>query len=145
MDCGLTNTKNNKSILEMALDIQKECGWVSEEKVKEIACCKGMPVSRVYETLSFYSMILLEKPAPIRIEVCRGTSCYIANGVNLLKEIEEMTGCKIGEVSKDGKFQLEYCECLGHCESAPNVMINGKLCTSVTKEKLCELVKEVTL
>ena len=53
MDYGM-NTKNNKSILEMALDIQKECGWVSEEKVKEMAILSCDAIKFSLEVLNFY-------------------------------------------------------------------------------------------
>lgn len=146
MVCGTVKSKEaNKSVLELALDMQKEHGWVTEEDVKQIASLRAMPETKVYETLSFYSMILLNQPAAIRIEVCRGTSCYIAKGVNLLEEIKNITKCNIGESSQDGKYQLEYCECLGHCETAPNMVVNGKLYTSVTKESLINIVREVSL
>lgn len=139
MDSGMIL---NRSILEAALDMQKENGWVSEKDVKEIASVKGIPEAKVFETLSFYSMILLEKPAPLRIEVCRGTSCYIADGVNLLAELRNLTGCDIGGRSKDGRYQIEYCECLGHCESAPNIIVNGKLYTSVSSDSIKNILKE---
>lgn len=142
MDCG---TMKNKSILEAALDLQKENGWVSEKDVKEIASLKGIPEAKVYETLSFYSMILLEEPAPVRIEICRGTSCYIADGVNLIEEIQNITGCAVGGRSEDGHYQIEYCECLGHCETAPNIVVNGKLYTSVTKDSIQNILKEAPL
>lgn len=146
MVCGTVKNKEaEKSLLELALDMQQEHGWVTEEDVKKIAFWKTMPESKVYETLSFYSMIRLKKPADIRIEVCRGTSCYIAGGVDLLEEIKKITKCNIGEKSSDGKYQLDYCECLGHCETAPNILVNGKLYTSVTKESLINIMKEASL
>ena len=75
MVCGtVKNKETEKSVLELALDMQQEHGWVTEEDVKKIASWKTMPEAKVYETLSFYSMIRLKKPADIRIEVCRGTS-----------------------------------------------------------------------
>ena len=141
MDCGTMQTNN---ILELALALQKEHGWVTEEDIKALAEGAGLPEARVYETLSFYSMILLTKPADVRIEVCRGTSCYIAEGVDLLKKLEELTGCEIGGTSEDGKYQIEYCECLGHCETAPNLIVNGRLYTSVTVDSIETIIKEVS-
>ncbi|MCR4601724.1 MAG: NAD(P)H-dependent oxidoreductase subunit E [Clostridia bacterium] len=137
MACGM---KSNENILEQALDLQKQHGWVTPEDVKEIAAAKGIPVSKAYETLSFYSMILLKKPADVRVEVCRGTSCYIAEGTDLLDELRRITGCNVGERSDDGKYQVEYCECLGRCDTAPNIVVNGKLHTAVTKESLSEIL-----
>lgn len=141
MACG---TMKNKTILEEALALQKEHGWVSEYDVAKLAACFGMPEAKVYETLSFYSMILLKKPSAVRIEICRGTSCYIAYGDDLLGELQKITGCAVGECSADGKYQIEYCECLGRCDTAPNLIVNGRLYTSVTKEMLHTILKEVT-
>lgn len=138
MACG-----TNKNILELALDLQKAHGWISETDVRQIAADSGMTESKVYETLSFYSMILLKAPATVRIEVCRGTSCYIAEGVDLLAELQSLTGCAVGDRSPDGRYQVEYCECLGRCDTAPNLIVNGKLYTSVTKELLKNILKEV--
>lgn len=138
MACG-----TNKNILELALALQKEHGWISEADVRQIAALVGLPESKVYETLSFYSMILLKAPATVRIEVCRGTSCYMAEGVDLLAELQSLTGCAVGDRSPDGHYQVEYCECLGRCDTAPNLIVNGKLYTSVTKELLKNILKEV--
>ncbi|MBR4163051.1 MAG: NAD(P)H-dependent oxidoreductase subunit E [Solobacterium sp.] len=138
MACGVNN------ILEAALKLQKEHGYVTEADVKAIAESVNRPVNAVYETLSFYSMILLKAPSVVRIEVCRGTSCYIKGGVDLLKELEQLTGCKPGETSEDGRYQVEYCECLGRCDTAPNIVVNGKLYTSISSEKLEEILKEVS-
>lgn len=138
MACG-----TNKNILELALALQKEHGWISEADVRQIAALVGLPESKVYETLSFYSMILLKALATVRIEVCRGTSCYMAEGVDLLAELQSLTGCAVGDRSPDGHYQVEYCECLGRCDTAPNLIVNGKLYTSVTKELLKNILKEV--
>lgn len=141
MECG---TMRNKTLLEQALDLQKEHGWIREEDIRFLAEQTGRPEAEVYETLSFYSMILLKEPTPVRIEVCRGTSCYIAQGADLLEELQFLTGCRIGECSADNRYQIEYCECLGRCETAPNLIVNGKLYTSLTKDKLGSILKEVS-
>ena len=142
MDYG---TMKNNNILEIALEMQKEKGWISENEIKMLAKEFHLLETAVYETLSFYSMILLEAPAKVRIEVCRGTSCYVSNGLDLLKEIQNITECSIGARSKDGLYQIEYCECLGHCETAPNIVVNGKLYSSVTKDSVKEILKEASL
>lgn len=146
MDCGITETKGKtETILELALNMQKEHGWVTEQDVREISARKGVPEAKVYETLSFYSMIHLKEPPKVVVEVCRGTSCYIANGADLLEEIKKITNCEIGGYSEDGIYHIQYVECLGHCETAPNILVNGRLYTSVTKETVNSILKEAAL
>ena len=142
MDSGMMK---NENILEIALDLQKEKGWISDADVIAIAEAKKLPPARVYETLSFYSMILLKAPAKVRVEVCRGTSCYNLGGKDLIAEIARITGCRPGEASGDGLYEVEYCECLGRCETAPNVIVNGKIYTSVTMESIEKIIKEAAI
>jgi len=135
--------RNDTSILDLALQMQREHGWINEEGIRALANLKGMPASQVFETLSFYSMIRLKEPSKVRIEVCRGTSCYITRWAAVLEEIRDITKAEIGQDSQDGMFHTEYVECLGHCETAPNVVVNGKLYTSVTPESIRDILKEV--
>lgn len=139
----INNSGNGcESILDLALELQNDHGWITEADLYELSQKKQMPVSKVYETLSFYSMIHLSEPAKIKIEVCRGTSCFIADWEAILNEIRAFTGAEIGEYSADGLSHAKYVECLGHCETAPNVVVNGRLYTSVTPESIREILKE---
>ena len=143
----ISGTMQNKdaSLLDMALELQKEKGWISDSDVAALAEKRGQPASQVYEALSFYSMICLEKPAKVNVQVCRGTSCYTAKGKDILKEIQQITQCSIGQTSPDGLYHVDYVECIGHCETAPNVLVNGKLYQSVTPEGIQTILKEAAL
>ena len=54
MMSGIMNKEPASSLLDMALEIQKDKGWISDDDVKELARRKGMPESQTYEALSFY-------------------------------------------------------------------------------------------
>ena len=135
MMSGIMNKEPASSLLDMALEIQKDKGWISDDDVKELARRKGMPESQTYEALSFYTMIHLKQPARVEIQVCRGTSCYTAKNSGILEEIEAVT-------SADGVYHLDYLECIGQCETAPNVLVNGKLYSSVTRDGIRAILKE---
>lgn len=133
------------SLLDMALELQREKGWIADADVEEMARAKGLPASQVYEALSFYSMLRLEKPAKVVVEVCRGTSCYTKKGADLLREIQAITQCAVGQTSPDGVYHIDYVECIGHCETSPNILVNGKLYPSVTAESIGTILKEAAL
>ena len=143
----ISGTMQNKdvSLLDMALELQQEKGWISDSDVAALAEKRGLPASQVYEALSFYSMICLETPAKVLVQVCRGTSCYTAKAGELLQEIQRITQCSVGQTSPDGTYRVEYVECIGHCETAPNVLVNGKLYQSVTPEGIQTILKEAAL
>ena len=48
---------------------------------------------------------------------------------------------KPGEVGADGKFLVKNMECLGLCEVAPAVFIDGEAHVDVTPEKLQQLME----
>lgn len=141
---GTMQSSCDQGVLDRALDRQRDHGWVTEEDVCAIADETGMPPSKVYETLSFYSMIHLAKPVTVKVQVCRGTSCYTRGGMNLLHEIERLCDCAVGETSPDGTYQVDYVECIGHCETAPNIIVNGVLYQAVTPDQLPGILKEAT-
>jgi NADH:ubiquinone oxidoreductase subunit E len=45
-------------------------------------------------------------------------------------------------ISADGKFALEYVECLGQCNKAPVITINDEVHGELTKEKLLEILED---
>ena len=49
MMSGIMNKEPASSLLDMALEIQKDKGWISDDDVKELARRKGMPESQTYE------------------------------------------------------------------------------------------------
>ena len=56
----------------------------------------------------------------------------------LVAALEKATGVKLGESNK--KFSLGWVECLGQCQAAPSMLVNGELHTNVDLEKIPELL-----
>ena len=52
--------------------------------------------------------------------------------------LEEATGLKMGESNES--FSLDFVECLGQCQSAPNLLINGKLFQNVDADSIPTLL-----
>ena len=55
---------------------------------------------------------------------CRSISCMLRGGEELLGEVCTKYNVKPGETSPDGKFTLEFAECLGACEGAPCALVD---------------------
>lgn len=121
---------------------QKKSGWVSEEAVKRISTKLGIPASRVYATASFYAHLHLKKQGKNIIEICNSPSCYLNGSMSLIKLIEKKLRIKSGETTKDGKFSLHICSCIGCCDRAPAMMVNKKVHARLTEEKVTEILKK---
>ena len=125
-------------LLDALLALQKRDGYVTEEGLKALAEHEGKSPAELYDTASFYSMLRFSAPAKKEIRVCRGTACHSGGNVALIAALESATGLKMGESSDE--YGLDWVECLGQCQAAPNMLLNGKLYTDVDPAKIPELL-----
>ena len=125
-------------LLDALLALQKNEGYVSEGALAALADHVGVSEAELYDAASFYSMLRFAKPAQVEIRVCRGTACHSGGNAELVAALERATGVKLGE--SDDNYSLGWVECLGQCQAAPNVLINGELFTNVEIEKIPELL-----
>ena len=130
----IKNALKEGGLLDALLAIQKRDGYVSEAGLEALAAHVGKSTAELYDTASFYSMLRFTPPAKKEIRVCRGTACHSGGNAALVAALEEATGLKMGESSED--YSLEYVECLGQCQDAPNLLINGKLYKKVDLKKI---------
>ena len=121
---------------------QKQEGWVSEPAVRLVAQMLEVPVIRILEVATFYTMFQLE-PVGSRalIQVCGTTPCAL-RGANTLLDI-----CKaeIGvqhHVSADGFFTWEEVECMGACCNAPMAAINDYYFEDLTPESFRQVIAD---
>lgn len=125
-------------LLDALLALQKEEGYVSENALAALAEDLGVEIADLYDSASFYSMLRFEKPAQTEIRVCRGTACHSGGNTALVEELETATGIRLGESSE--QYSLGWVECLGQCQAAPSMLINGELFTNVELDKIPELL-----
>ena len=99
-------------------------GWLNKKALEKVAETLSMSFIRVLEVATFYSMFNLKPIGKNYIQICRTTPCWLRGSDKLLNIAKEVTGCSLGETSKDKKFTIVEVECLGACCNAPMVQIN---------------------
>ena len=134
----ITAALRDGGLLDALLALQKAEGYVSEPALSALAKHAGVSDAALYDAASFYSMLRFKKPAQTEIRVCRGTACHSGGNADLVVALEKATGVKLGESNE--RFSLGWVECLGQCQAAPNVLINGELYTDVELDKIPELL-----
>ena len=136
--CGADESK----LLEILLEVQNvsELNYISKDSAKLIADTLGIPLSRVYEVISFYSMLSLEPRARHIIEVCTSSACHVKGGEKVLEMVEDILGIKAGESTEDKSFYIEKVSCFGACDIAPAIKIGTKVYGNLTREKLVEII-----
>lgn len=129
-------------LLPILREAQKKHGYLSEDVLKKISKKTKIPVSRLYGVATFYTMLRTEKQGKCIIEICGSPSCYLNNGLNIERFLEKELRIEIGETTKNGKFSLYKTSCIGCCDKAPAMLVNGKVYGDLTKEKVKEILEK---
>lgn len=138
----MDRVKSNADLLDALKAAQEKDGCVTEEAIRAIALEYGRYPSEVYETATFYTMLHVGKKAEHVIEVCGSTCCDAAGASELVAALSSELGIACGETTKDGKWMLRRCECLGRCDSTPNAVFDGELVTNATAEGLVAMIRK---
>lgn len=116
--------------------------YVPLQAVVEIARLLGLAPAQVQDTLSFYQFFKQHEPhGKTRVWVCRSISCMLRGSDEILVRLCEAAGVKPGETTSDGKWTVEFAECLGACEYAPCMLAGDHLHKCLTADKIDEFLK----
>lgn len=129
-------------LLDELRKIQKKEGYISEKAIRELNKKTGVPLSVIYGVATFYAKLYTKPQGKNIIEICNSPSCYLNGSLNLIKFLEKKLKIKSGQTSKDKKFSLHICSCIGCCDEAPAMIINGKPYTKLTEEKIESILKK---
>ena len=98
-------------------------GWLPIPVIEFVAAQLGMPVIRVLEVATFYTMYNLAPVGKFHVQVCGTTPCMLRGSDDILRACADK-GLRKGHTTADGLFTLTEVECMGNCASAPMVQIN---------------------
>lgn len=129
-------------MLDVLKAVQAAEGYLSEDAIADVAKAYGKYPSEVYETATFYTMLSVGHKADHIVEVCGSTCCDAGGAKSVMDAIAKELGIGLGEVTDDGKWFFRRCECLGRCDTAPNVVIDGNLLTNATAEHVVECIRK---
>ncbi len=132
---------------ELAVDVmytlQRECGWMTEEALREGARLLGMTPLELEELATFYDFIYRRPVGLYVIHVCDGIVCWMKGRTGVLDHLRERLSIEPGETTGDGLFTLLPVSCIGYCEYAPAMLVNGKLYGSLTPEGIDAALDEL--
>lgn len=117
-------------------------GWIPTAAIEKIAEILDLPVVRVHEVVTFYTMYKLYPLGKYNIQVCTTTPCWLCGAGKIKKACEEHLGIHVGETTPDGYFTLEEVECLGACVNAPMIQVNSdNYYEDLTPERMIEIIE----
>ena len=113
--------------IEALKAVQRAHGWVSDEHLGEVARLLEMSPDELDGVATFYNLIYRRQVGRHVILLCDSISCWIMGYEALRDHLERRLGVPLGGTTADGRFTLLPIVCLGTCDHAPAMMIDGDL------------------
>jgi NADH-quinone oxidoreductase subunit E len=115
---------------------QRLHGWCSPEAFRQVACVMRLTPAYLVAVASFYDMLDTRPVGHKRVYVCTNISCSLRGGRKLLGELSEAVG-------EDPGVQVRGFECLGACDIAPMVSVDGVFVGPVDESEVDELARQI--
>ena len=110
-------------------------GWLPLPVMEFVARELDMPILRVVEVATFYTMYNLVPVGRFHVQVCGTTPCMLRGSDDIMAACKAR-GMAKGHTTPDGLWTLTEVECMGNCASAPMVQINDANYEDLTAERL---------
>lgn len=143
LDLFINNLPSKEgALIEVLHKAQHIFGYLPSEVQAFVAEKLGLPVSKVYGVVTFYSFFTTEPRGKYVVNVCMGTACFVRGAGDVLKEFEKQLNIKSGETTSDMKFTVGSLRCVGACGLAPVVTVNDKVYGHVTTDQVSKIIGE---
>ena len=115
-------------------------GWLPIPVMEYVASYLDMPIIRVVEVATFYTMYNLAPVGRYHVQVCGTTPCMLRGSDDVFSACKNK-GLVKGGTTPDGLFTLTEVECLGACANAPMVQINDDNFEDLTYDSMSAVLE----
>jgi len=132
---------------ELAVDImyelQRHYGYLNDVALKETADLLRLNPVEVEEIATFYDFIYRRPVGRFVLHVCDGVVCWMFEEKSALAYLCNRLGIEPGQTTGDGRFTVFPSVCIGYCDHAPAMLVNGKLYGPLTPETIDRILDEL--
>jgi NADH-quinone oxidoreductase subunit E len=141
----ITHYPQKRSASLMVLHVlQDHFGWLTPAAMEWTAGRLGLQPINILELVTFYPMFRQQPVGRFHLKICRTLSCALGGSHELHRQLCERLGLDAHahgpQTTKDGRFTVEFVECLAGCGTAPVMMVNDEFHENVTAEKAVEIL-----
>lgn len=129
------------ALLPVLQEIQKKHHHISSFAMQVVADLLGIHPVEVYSVVSFYAFFDEQPKGKFIVRLCRTVSCDMAENQRVARQLEKDLGISFGQTTPDGKFTLEWTNCLGMCDQGPALMVNEQIYTRVSPTMVHEILE----
>jgi NADH-quinone oxidoreductase subunit E len=138
--------KKRSAALMLLHAVQERYGYISRQALEWIAARLELAPINIWELVTFYPMFQHAPLGKFHFRICRTLSCALAGAYQLHEQFcrkFSLDPHRHGpQVTSDGRFSIEFVECLASCGTAPVILCNEQLHEQVTAQKANEILGE---
>jgi NADH-quinone oxidoreductase subunit E len=128
--------------LEALRIVQRKRGFVPDEAIADIASLLGMTPDELDALATFYPFIFRRPVGRHVILICDGVTCWVMGYEQVLEHLRQRLGVGMGETTDDGMFTLLPVSCIGACDHAPAMIVDGTLYRDLDSEGIDEILED---
>lgn len=136
--------KKRSASLMLLHAMQERFGFISREAVEWIATKLELQPINIYELVTFYPMFHQKPVGKFHLRICRTLSCALGGSHKLHEHCCNKLGLNSeahgAQTTPDGKYTVEFVECLASCGTAPVMMCNDKFYEGVSTNRADEII-----
>ncbi|MDZ7844309.1 MAG: NAD(P)H-dependent oxidoreductase subunit E [Anaerolineales bacterium] len=129
---GLTE----RALIPTLLGIQEKYHYLPPEALNRVVERMSVPAIQVHQVAEFYKALSLEARGRHIATVCLGTACHVQGGGRLIDHAARTLEVEPGNTTEDMQFTLEGVNCLGCCNLAPVMTVDGKYYGNMVASKV---------
>ena len=130
------------SLIPILQDIKQAQHEITDEAMQIVADLVGVHAVEVFSVATFYAFLHGAPEGRYVLRLCGTLSCDFAGKTAVAEALRVALGIDFGATTDDGVFTLEWASCVGMCDQGPALLVNDKVFTRVTPEKVAEIVAE---
>ena len=134
--------RNRRSLMPILQEVQRSQSHVPPYAMQVIADLLDIHPVEVYSVVSFYSFLDERPKGRFVIRLCRTISCDLEGKERVARQLENDLGVGFGQTTPDGRFSLEWANCIGMCDQGPALLVNDRVYTRVTPDGVHDILEE---
>jgi NADH-quinone oxidoreductase subunit E len=129
--------------INVMYEVQRHYGYLTDEGLQEAAGLLGMTPLELEELATFYDFIYRSPVGRFVLHVCDGVVCWMFHEGSLFDYLCRKLGVCAGEVTADGMFTVLPTACIGYCDQAPAMVVNGQFFGHLTPERIDAILEQL--
>jgi NADH-quinone oxidoreductase subunit E len=130
-------------IVPILQDVQKEFNYLPKDALCAVSSQLSVPISRVYEVVTFYKAFSLKPKGRYQLTLCMGTACHVRGAELIARNVGDILGIREGDTTPDLEFSFETVGCLGACALGPILVVNGEYHGHMNIAKSTKILKKL--